>query len=680
MAVHFQNPHLDLTDSPAESVEAGLRASFLDALAEAVVGTDQDGHIIYWNDAAERLFGWRADEVLGSPAADILLAQGTDRDAALVLRVLRRVGSWSGEFMVCHRDGRLFPVLVTASTVSDAQGNAVGMVGVSRDISSQRQAEETARTAEERLEMVHRAAAAVIWELDVATGRVVWNDAVADAFGYPAEDVEPSMEWWRSKIHDHDRSRVGQSFERFLRDSRRFWTDEYRVLTADRGYATVFERAYLSCDDEGRPVRVVGTTVDLTERRRIHEEQRFLAQTSMILDLSIDYESTLPTIARLAVNTVADCCLIALTGNDGFPPFLTAAHADARLQPIVDDLASFAAAGPPAGSIREQVVKGGEAILIRHVPDDALAQLAGDSHLARAISELAPRSAMVVPLSARRRSVGYAILASSSPDRIYDEGDLRMAEELGRRLGLSVDHAHLFQSAELANRAKSDFLAIISHELRTPLTAVLGYSELLSEEVAGSLNAVQRKQVSRIRAGSDRLLRLIEGILTFARLETGRDRPQLAPVDLTEILRHTEDMVRTSALDKGIEFQLSLDALPATIRTDAERVGQILLALLTNAIKFTDQGAVRVHAGTMGDEVFVDVRDTGPGIPTEHLAHIFNPFWQAEQPSTRRAGGAGLGLSVARRLARLLHGDVMVASTEPGSTTFRLVLPIAPPA
>jgi signal transduction histidine kinase len=549
---------------------------------------------------------------------------------------------------------------------------------VSRDISSQREAEETARTAEERLELVHRAAESVIWELDVASGQVTWN-AVAEAFGYPPGQVEPTLDWWHSKIHEHDRSRVQQSFQRFLRDSRRFWTDEYRVLTADRGYATVFERAYLACDAAGNPVRVVGTTVDLTERRRIHEEQRFLAQASMILELSMDYESTLPTIARLAVNSVADCCLIGLTGGDGFPPYLTAAHADPRLQPILDDIVNFAADGAPPGPIRDRVLGGGEAILIRHVPGDALDQLTGDPYLARALGELEPRSAMVIPLSARRKAVGYAVLVSSSPDRIYDEGDLRMGEELGRRLGLSVDHAHLFQSAELANRAKSDFLAIISHELRTPLTAVLGYSDLLTEEVAGPLNDAQHKQVGRIRAGSDRLLRLIEGILAFARLETGRDRPQFGAVDLGAVLRHAEEMVRPAAADKEIDFELSVNGLPATIRTDPERVLQILLALLTNAIKFTDQGAVQVRAGTTGDEIHVDVGDTGPGIPPEHLPHIFNPFWQAEQASTRRAGGAGLGLSVARRLARLMHGDVLVASTMPGATTFRLVLPITPP-
>jgi hypothetical protein len=111
--------------------------------------------------------------------------------------------------------------------------------------------------------------------------------------------------------------RVTESMDRFLADDRRFWTEEYRFRTGDRGYATVFDRAYVAHDEDGAPVRVVGTLVDLTERRRIHEEQRFLSQASMILDLSLDYESTLPTIARLAVNIVADACLMGGVAGEG---------------------------------------------------------------------------------------------------------------------------------------------------------------------------------------------------------------------------------------------------------------------------------------------------------------------------------------------------------------------------
>jgi PAS domain S-box-containing protein len=673
---YTQNTKRLLTDSPEGSGEAVLRASILDALGEAVVATDLDGRIVYWNDAATRLYGWSADEVVGAVASEVVGADGTDREAAIILSRIRRDGAWSGEFLVRHRDGHIFPVLITASTVADGRGGAVGVVGVSRDISSQREAEETARSVEERLAMVHRAASSVIWEWDIATDTVRRNEAMEDVFGYADGETEPTMAWWRSRIHPDDHMRVTESMSRFLAEGRRFWTEEYRFLTADQGYATVFDRAYVAHDDAGRPIRVVGTVVDLTERRRVHEDQRFLSQASMILDLSLDYESTLPTIARLAVNIVADACLIGVVAREGFPSFVTAAHADPRLQSLMEEMAGYLGAGPPPGPLLERVARNGESVLVRRVPDGAVNGLTPDSRFAELIAELAPRSAMFVPLSARGVVVGYAVLVSATEERVYGEGDLRMAEELGRRVGATVDHARLFQSAQLANRAKSDFLAVISHELRTPLTAVLGYADLLSEEVAGSLNEAQHRQVSRIRAGSDRLLRLIEGILAFARLETGREQAQFDHVDVRALLHHAEDMVRPAAAEKGVEFRVQVDRVPERVRTDPERFMQVLLSLFTNAVKFTNHGAVDIHASVEDAMLCVDVRDTGHGIAPEHLPHIFNPFWQAEQPATRRAGGAGLGLSIAQRLARLMDGDVMVAESTPSGTTFRFQLPV----
>jgi signal transduction histidine kinase len=193
---------------------------------------------------------------------------------------------------------------------------------------------------------------------------------------------------------------------------------------------------------------------------------------------------------------------------------------------------------------------------------------------------------------------------------------------------------------------------------------------------AGIVRAYPHPEVARIRAGSDRLLRLIEGILAFARLETGGDRPRFDRVQVRSLLEHAADMIRPTAAEKGIDFQLRIEDVPEAIRTDPERVVQILLSLLTNAVKFTELGVVEMVAARDDGMLNIDVRDSGRGIATEHLPHIFNPFWQAEQPATRTTGGAGIGLSVARRVARLLNGDVLVAETSTRGTTFRLQLPL----
>lgn len=660
--------------------EAALRAAFLDALGDAVIATDPEGHVIYWNDAATRLYGWRADEVIGSPVLDVTPAIGLGPEPAAIMERLRAGESWTGDLMLRHRDGHSVPAHVTNTAVTDGDGRVIALVGISRDISRGREAGAGAAASAQRLDPGEPPSSAVLWEWDIDTDAIRWTGPTADVFGYAAGDVESTWEWWTSRIHPEDRARVADGFRRLVDGEAPFWTDEYRFLTRDRGYATVFDRAYVSRDGSGRALRVSGTAIDVTERRRQHEGQRFLAQTSMILDLSLDYEATIPTIARLTVHAIADYCILHVAAGDGFPDLDTAAHIDPRLQATVEEAAGFLAAGPPSGSITDRVVRDGHSVLVADVASEAPEDLVGNPGLLDAAARLAPRSVMVVPLRARRAVTGFALFARSTDDRPYVDDDLRLAEELGRRIGLAIDHSRLFQSAELANRAKADFLAVISHELRTPLTAVLGYADLLAEEIGGSLNEVQHRQVDRIRAGSDRLLRLIEGILTFARLEAGGEKPQMEAVPLAGLIERAEELVAPRAAEKGVGFRTVLEDVPETIRTDADKFVQVLLSLLTNAVKFTHEGAVRLRAHRGDGLLLLDVIDSGSGIAAEHLPYVFNPFWQAEQPATRRAGGAGLGLSVARRLARLLNGDVVVAESSPQGTTFRFQLPLRPGA
>lgn len=657
--------------------ETYLRTAMLDAIGEAVIATDLEGHILYWNDAATRLYGWRADEVIGANVLEVTAAS-MGEEAASIMDRLRAGESWSGEFLVTHRDGHTFPALVTDTAVRDASGRIVAIVGVSRDVSGKWAAQETAREAEQRIEMVGRAAATAIWEWDIPTDRIRWSASTGSAFGYDTDQVDPAWGWWTGRIHPEDRARVIEGFREFMDGGGHYWTDEYRFLTGDRGYAHVFDRAFISRDDAGAPLRVTGSMIDVTERRRLHEGQRFLSQASMILDLSLDYEATLPTIARLTVHGIADYCVLHVNPGDGFPGFDAVAHIDPRLQGAVRDAASFLAAGPPTGSLVDRVLRGGDPILLPTVTDEILEEAGLNADMRRAAGDVLPHSAMLVPLRARQAVPGFALFARTVDDRPYDENDLRLAEEVGRRIGLAIDHSRLFHSAQLANRAKADFLSVISHELRTPLTAVLGYADLLGAEIGGPLNETQQRQVSRIQSGSNRLLRLIEGILAFARLEAGSETVRLASVPLRTLIRRAEELVAPSAAEKGVEFRIVVDDAPDRIRTDPEKFGQVLLALLTNAVKFSPDGEVGLRVGQEDERLVLDVTDSGRGIAPEHLPYVFNPFWQAEQPETRRAGGAGLGLSVARRLARLMGGDVLVTRSTSEGTTFRLQLPLHP--
>jgi signal transduction histidine kinase len=330
-------------------------------------------------------------------------------------------------------------------------------------------------------------------------------------------------------------------------------------------------------------------------------------------------------------------------------------------------------------------VSAGRSEVYTDVSDELLASVARDAQHLAMLREIGMRSAMIVPMRAHGRTLGAISLIAAESGRRFTERDLPIAEELARRSALAIENAELFEAAAAANRTKSEFLASISHELRTPLNAILGYTQLLSDGITGPVNESQQHQLNRVRASATHLLGLIDEVLSFSRLEAGRETVALAETEVSGALEDAMTLVRPLAAARNLSLELvpppEPNGEPLRIVTDVLRLRQILVNLLNNAVKFTDHGSVILATRVEGNEVVFSVRDTGIGIPAEHLERVFEPFWQVEQAASRRVGGTGLGLSVTRRLAHLLGGDVKVRSTVGVGTTFEVRLPrVAPPA
>jgi signal transduction histidine kinase len=231
------------------------------------------------------------------------------------------------------------------------------------------------------------------------------------------------------------------------------------------------------------------------------------------------------------------------------------------------------------------------------------------------------------------------------------------------------------EAAEVASRAKNDFLAVMSHELRTPLNAIVGYAELLHDGIAGPVNEIQREQLDRVQMSARHLVELVDDILSFSRIESGQDTIRHDPVEVTQVTREAGALVEPVAAAKGLRFVVDAPNEPTTFTSDAGKVRQVLVNLLSNAIKFTDDGEIVLASHVENGRVVFEVSDTGIGIAPEHQEQVFDTFWQVDQTATRKAGGAGLGLSVSRRLARALGGDLSVDSAIGKGSRFRFWLP-----
>jgi PAS domain S-box-containing protein len=531
---------------------------------------------------------------------------------------------------------------------------------------------------------------------DAATAQIaLWNPAATALFGFTSHealgmsladlivDLEGTPQWAAANAGEADPGAV----ELYAR--RKDAPEVCIELTLSRVESTADQRAYL-----------LAVIRDITERR-IAEEERIdrigehhareqsaaaqrrlevLAQASQLLDASLDYEATLQEVAHVAVGTLADWCIVHILEPDGAIRWLAVACGD----PDKESVARKLQERYPATDGVTRVLRTGVSEIYSYdagsagdprdggdLRESQRAARARDPEHLLLLRELDSRAVMIVPLAARGRTLGALSLISTRPGRAYTAIDLAIAEELARRCGQAVENARLHQEAQAAVKARDRFVSIASHELRTPIARVKGYAEMvLAAHSDGDLtDEMLERSLQRIDQASDRLATLVRDLLDVSKISAGTLPMRLRTVDSGELVREVVGRYQEHLNGKGL-LSLEIVGSPGAVFADPDRIEQVLINLLDNAMKYSPDGAhIKVRAQSKARGVLLEVVDRGIGLAPEDIERVFEPFSRAPNAEERQIAGMGLGLYICRNIVKQHHGRIWAHSTGQDSGT-----------
>jgi len=675
----------------------------VEATTDVVAMLDRTGKLLYLNDAGRRLFGW-GTEALGERNLQ-------DIHPAWVFEIIRheglptalREGKWSGETALLAADAREVPVLQLILAHDGTDGDTEFFSMICRDV-SERKSEELERIEwANRYDAAIRASGQVFFDWDSAAGEITYAGDLKHLLGYAAAELAGGLDKLRRVVHPDDVEAFDLEVAR-ITESRDPFRHEFRAVRADGAEIRVEAQGFFFLDRRGHIGRMVGFLKDVTAQR---SSERAIHALNERLEL------------RVTERTAQ------------FERTLAALEARTRQQEIVARLGQRALAGLSLEDLtREAAVQVKEGLgadctaVLEVIPEE------GNFKISAAIGWPQPLEAALVPLGHQSMS-GYTLMTGEpvvSPDlaletRFEISTNLRQA---GTQSGISVGiqagerplgvlnaffcHPREFApdeisfmtamanvitaalerrfaeetveraraEAEAANRAKSEFLSRMSHELRTPLNAILGFTQILEMERP---DPRQAESIQHISQAGQNLLTLINEVLDIARLDAGRMQFHMETFDLVEFLQTSVDLNARVAVNHGISVRMA-PSKPAFVRTDRERMKQVILNLLSNAVKYNRKGGqvmVEIEPGRT-DSWRVNVTDTGRGIATDQIARLFVPFERLGPRDAGKDKGSGIGLALCQRLVNALNGRMGVNSSVGCGSTFWVEMPaVAPP-
>jgi PAS domain S-box-containing protein len=697
---------------PPEGLAPGVRhepARLLDLLMEQVVDyaifvLDRAGNIASWNPGAQRIKGYRPDEIIGKPYAIFFTEE--DRLAhrpAEILAHAREHGRYHEEGWRVRKDGTRFWASAMVTALRGETGEIEGFAKITRDLTDRRKAEEEARrAAEERAarrqaELDEREVRRSRDQLDlilssIAEGVTAQNPSGALVFANDAAAHLCGFESGQALLAAPAGHVLG-AFDIHREDGTPFPLDQLPGRLALRGEtSSAVMRFRAKGDGEERWSLVSAAPVfdgagnvdlsvtvfrDVTERRRTERAWQFLADTSIALGSSLDFHATLKQIAGLSVPQMADWCAVDLLNSDGRLDQLAVTHVDPAKQALAKE---WRRRWPPrADSTPYRVIESGRPEMLSEITPAMIDASTTDPEQRQMARDLGLRSAIVVPLIVQQEPIGVLSFVTAESGRRYGHEDLILATEIGRRASLAIENARAYTEARVAVQTRDNFLAIASHELRTPLSALtVAMSSLVRAADSGRLMQLGsdgiKDRLVKAERQTRQLARLVDRLLDVSRLSSRDLRLEREQADLAEIAHDVVARYEHAAAEVGSGITLEVHGAVVGF-WDRSRMDQAIANLVGNAVKYGAGTPITLTIGSAGTgRVRFSVSDRGPGIPPEHQERIFGQFERAQ--ASDNVPGMGLGLWLVRRIIAAHGGTITVESSPGKGATFNVVLPV----
>lgn len=679
----------DITER--KRIEERLRL-LVESAPHAMITADPAGRIVSVNNQAERLFQYRREELIGQ-RIEILVPQRFrpqhvgDRRGFMRDPQARPMGA-GRDLFGRRKDGSEVPVEIGLNPVQTEDGLVV--LASITDITQRKEAERSLRESEARLKLAQQAGRVGVFDWDMIGGTSILTEELELIFGVTPGSLNGGHESWMRPIHPDDLPRMRHEIDQRIMAGQREFEGDFRILRTDGRVRWLTARGTINYDDSGRPLRMIATAMDVTGRK---ESEEALAQTAQRLQLLSEIASRLLASPR-PQETIAILCqrVMQHLGCDLFFNFLRVEgpagwHLNACAGPA--DLAARLESLDHDTELCGNVALNRQPLYLEDL--DSVHQPAKSF-----FRGLGLRAYACLPLSNQGQLIGTLAFGSRQKGQFTADERALMAA-VADQVAIALERVLLLESieqraaeaerakaaAEAANQSKSVFLANMSHELRTPMAAITGMTDLALEEES---SPVVREYLETVKGAAETLLAILNDILDFSRVEAGALTLEACRFHLADLVRETIRVLSVRADEKALRLTSEIAPdVPDELTGDSLRLRQILVNLLGNAIKFTDQGevALRVRldgpASTVVRLVF-EVADTGIGIAPEQRSHIFAPFTQADPSTTRRFGGTGLGLAISSSLVKLMRGTIDVESELGKGSRFWFTIPFARPA